>query len=719
MGKLHPLEVVKARLDGWTSILNSLGRRRDKANSFIYLDVPPLTNEQAEILYNNNDLAARICEIYPEEALSEGIAITLDGEDSADDKRDFERRVAELNMIEVVTEAAVWGRVHGDCLVWPMFNDGVDPVQPLDPEAVGVEIVDLRMIQRPYFSTATVYMDPLDPKYQTPEIYRVSGLGVDLLIHETRVAKFFGARTSQRVLRQNKGYHFSALHRVQEVLRDFGIGWGSAASLLLNPTQPVFKFKDLKNLIASKEGLALLEKRVAALDLIRSSSNSIAIDTEEDFNYANAAMTGVPETMDRLAQRISAATGIPVTVLMGEAPAGLNATGQSDLRMWYQHVSAWARKMLRPQIDWLLDLVAREQGLDPNVWSFEFKPPLEQTQLEEAQLQYQVAQTDAIYINAQVVQPEEVALSRWGSGKWSMQMQIDPELRKTIVDALTEDDLRPPPLELDPNADPNLDPASDDAERLDARYQLEHGPEGGSFYRTARGKKVYADALPERVARPAASDAERSAHLAPHKAALERATAAHAAAPTEHTKHAVEAAHANLREARKIAGSSHHTPKQGKASIRDESEGLHNVREAARTGKAEPHEVAQQEELLLRAVKRHGTSQQYASTVHAILEHNVSESELRNTRAARTADSDVREEFAAGARGEKAFHKWATGSVKDDINEHHSVAVDRLESAELHKSINSATKARLKAAKAKALETLKRMHDEAIHALRP
>jgi hypothetical protein len=57
------------------------------------------------------------------------------------------------------------------------------------------------------------------------------------------------------------------------------------------------------------------------------------------------------------------------------------------------------------------------------------------TDLEQATLEKTVAERDAIYINAQVILPEEVALSRFRPGGFHTDTMIDLDARQSMLDA--------------------------------------------------------------------------------------------------------------------------------------------------------------------------------------------------------------------------------------------------------------------------------------------
>ena len=64
------------------------------------------------------------------------------------------------------------------------------------------------------------------------------------------------------------------------------------------------------------------------------------IDADESLDRFESTPTGVPDTLDRLTSALAAAAGIPRRSLFGEAPAGLNATGDSDVRNFYDRLAA-------------------------------------------------------------------------------------------------------------------------------------------------------------------------------------------------------------------------------------------------------------------------------------------------------------------------------------------------------------------------------------------
>jgi phage-related protein (TIGR01555 family) len=125
---------------------------------------------------------------------------------------------------------------------------------------------------------------------------------------------------------------------------------------------------------------------------------------------------------------------------MGQAPAGLNATGDSDIRWFYDHVAASQVKELRPQLNRLVRILLRAKtgptkGTEPESWKVVFPPLWEMTDLEKAELRNKQAQTDVAYIQAGVLDPSEVAVSRFGGEEYSTDTHLDLATRKAMETA--------------------------------------------------------------------------------------------------------------------------------------------------------------------------------------------------------------------------------------------------------------------------------------------
>ena len=101
-----------------------------------------------------------------------------------------------------------------------------------------------------------------------------------------------------------------------------------------------------------------------------------------------------------------------MTRLLGQSPAGLSATGDSDTRNYYDMISARQEIDLRPQLERLDRLILRSAGVDPAALTFEFRPLWQMDAAAKATIALQKAQATQIYAG-----PEPVARRHDGAAR--------------------------------------------------------------------------------------------------------------------------------------------------------------------------------------------------------------------------------------------------------------------------------------------------------------
>jgi len=124
--------------------------------------------------------------------------------------------------------------------------------------------------------------------------------------------------------------------------------------------------KDLAQLLATDEGEEQALKRLQIIDMARGILNSIAIDSEgEDYGFQQFSVTGIKEVIDATCNMLSALTEIPQTKLFGRSPAGMSATGESDLENYYNFIGKIQKLMLKHNLMRIIDIIclaARKNG---------------------------------------------------------------------------------------------------------------------------------------------------------------------------------------------------------------------------------------------------------------------------------------------------------------------------------------------------------------------
>jgi phage-related protein (TIGR01555 family) len=448
------------RRDGWVNALTALGvAGRDKTIGAAFTP-DELTHEQCEDLWTGDDMAARVIETLPAEMMRQGYCISVDpGEQAAaqemnrGEKSDAEKvlqaKLDDLQADDSFLKALEYERAYGGGAILLGADDGnTNMSQPLNVDTI--KSIDwLNVLMRRELIAGQWYADSTTKKFGLPMTYTiqpdaVSGsIEVDnslnqVVVHESRLIIFYGSPVSRRRMQKNQGWGDSVLIRCNKVLSQFGQTWGGAAILLSDFAQAVIKIKGLAELLAATSPKKVIDRAVA-VDLARSIARAVIIDSEEEYERKATPLTGLPEMLDKFALRLSAAAGMPVSLLMGQAPAGLNATGDSDIRFFYDRVKSLQNKRLRPAMERLIKLLflsktGPTKGVEPVNWSIKFASLWQPTETQTAEIRLKQAQTDEIYLRQGVVSPEEIAVSRFGGDGYSHETTIDIATREAALE---------------------------------------------------------------------------------------------------------------------------------------------------------------------------------------------------------------------------------------------------------------------------------------------
>lgn len=437
-----PNAVRAPRLDGWANALLALGGPDDKRQGSTL--ERGVLNDQGTLalLWQSDDMAARIIEALPDEMVREGFDLRI--EEDKDSAEAMEAALDEMDALGTLRDAMCFARAYGGSAILLGADDGKDTAEPLELESARVKSFGWMTPLTPReLQVLTRYADPLAPKFGEPETYRIQQLAPGAssvrdypVVHESRLIRFLGPRVGRKYVSATNphGWGDSVLARCWQVVRDYQVGWSAAATLLTDFAQAVMKIQGLAELMAANDDDAIAS-RLKLIQLSRSVARMVVLDSEEEFERKPTPLSGLPEMLQQMALRIAAAARIPVTILMGQAPAGLQATGASDIRWFYDTVASEQQRTLRPALNRVVQVLFASRdgptgGAEPDNWTVEFRPLWQLTEGEAADLRLKQAQVDKLYVDSGVLMPEEVAVSRFGGDAYSTETTLDQATRE-------------------------------------------------------------------------------------------------------------------------------------------------------------------------------------------------------------------------------------------------------------------------------------------------
>lgn len=406
------------RFDGFPDVLH-----RYSMESSIYDSGMLIPDYDLAEKYQYNELFSKIIDRPAEEALKHGIEYNISDQTLADFLDDALDR---LDWEEKATTAIRWARLFGGAVIVMLLDDGRGLEEPVNWQDIR-SVEELRVYER-----AIVQPDPNCYLTGKAEYFDISSTyGGFFRVHRSRCLVFKNGSLPEYAAPQQ--YFYWGLPEYVRIRRDLSIALHthqSAANMIDKSVQPVYKQRGLQSTLAGPDGDDKTLKRLLVLDASRGMMNSVAIDMDgEDYSFQTFQLSGASEILESTYSLLSAVTCIPQTILFGRSPSGENATGESDLENYYNFVEGIQKRMLKKNIRTLLKAVVQAGVYDRSIAESQtikptFKPlwslsEAEQAtvELSKAQRAQATAQTAQLYIDMQVLQPDEVrqALARDGT----------------------------------------------------------------------------------------------------------------------------------------------------------------------------------------------------------------------------------------------------------------------------------------------------------------
>ncbi len=428
-------ENVSVKKDGWTNILTGLGQsHRDKNMAMCFKSCPIFSNRELDELYRSDGLTRRIIDIVASDMLRQGFEIDGDPEGLILGKmEDIKAYCKFLNVIQ-------WARLYGGAIILMGIVDG----KPLN-ESVNVNSIKnvswLHVFDRWQCVTQFEYMtkDLNDPNYGQPEFYEIHDyrIGASFVVHHSRILRLDWSILPPREQNQNCGWGDTIINSIYDELKNYGSAFANTSTMMQDFVNGVLKIPGLSMLLASScpENEQDIKKRLDYANLSKGVTNMMVLDGEETYEKLSTNVSGISDLLDRFMLALSSVSGIPVTLLFGRSPAGLNATGEADVRNYYDMIKQYQVTKLKPLLEKLTYYIMKSsegpfKGKEPENWSIQFASLWQNTEEQEANVRKTVAEIDALYIDRGVLDADEVAISRFGGNRWTMNTTIDLEARE-------------------------------------------------------------------------------------------------------------------------------------------------------------------------------------------------------------------------------------------------------------------------------------------------
>jgi hypothetical protein len=326
--------------------------------------------------------------------------VSFDMDIDPDDLAQIENTINDICLWQNLADTIRWSRLYGGA-VMVMLIDGQDMSTELHVDRIkkdqlrGFLVLDRWMLS----PTSTAQITDPGPDYGLPMHYDVVATSPYLPkmhIHHSRVMRMDGTTLPFRQRIAENGWGMSVLERLYDRLLAFDSGTMGAAQLLYRAYIRTMKVKGYRALVGV--GGAMQEGFVKSMELMRlmqSNEGMTVIDAEDEFETHAYTFGGISDTLMVLGQQISGALGIPLTRLFGQSPQGMNATGDSDIRLYYDMIRALQEARLRRPMHKIFEVLVRSSlGVaPPKNWNFSFGPLWQLDEVQKSEMAARDAET--------------------------------------------------------------------------------------------------------------------------------------------------------------------------------------------------------------------------------------------------------------------------------------------------------------------------------------
>lgn len=368
-----------------------------------YFNLVTRNRIQLEAAYRGSWIVGRVIDSYANDMTRAGIDINTN--EGAEDLQEFEVQMSRLQIWRSIANVIRWARLYGGAIgVIQLQGQKLDT--PLNPDAVkegqfqGIVVYDRWQI----IPVLTEIIDS-GPEMGLPKYYDIV-LGSNLndpgqepggthtknptgqvRVHHSRCIRMEGIHLPFYQAITEMMWGESVLERMWDRLIAFDTATMSCASLVNRAQLRTVGIDGLREILAAGgEAQEALVAQFHYMAEIQQNEGITLIDKNDTFASTAYTFSGLSDTMVQFGQQVSGSSEIPLVVLFGQSPAGMNATGESDLRLYYDGVNSKQEAELRPSIETLIKVMWRSVTGNPipQDLSFTFTPLWQMSALDKA-----------------------------------------------------------------------------------------------------------------------------------------------------------------------------------------------------------------------------------------------------------------------------------------------------------------------------------------------
>jgi hypothetical protein len=403
---------------------------RDKAlhqEPFLWI----LNPQQLSDLYRGDWMARKIIDIPAFDACRawrQWQAETDQIEQLEEEERKFG---IQRKLMFALTRARLYG---GACLILGVSGTG-DFNEELKLEDVKKDSLKfVHVVERWMIATGPRVLDVTSPWYGEPTYYQRSNIpivpapgnvdpppkspfpqveGGSFFIHPSRVIRLIGMDYPD-IEQAPDAWGDSVLQPVYDALKNASLVNNALSAMISEAKVDIVSIAGLTEMMATQEGTDKLIGRFSNSNVAKSVVNTLLLDKDtEEWNCRKLELNNLDRVLQAYNFICAGAADIPATRLFGREPTGLNATGESDIRNYYDRISSDQKVRLTPLLSPLDEILIRHTfgDRDEDI-HYDWNPLWQTSDTEKADINLKVAQAHAVDVTNGLINPDALRIAR-------------------------------------------------------------------------------------------------------------------------------------------------------------------------------------------------------------------------------------------------------------------------------------------------------------------
>lgn len=404
---------AKRSIDSFQNFAAKVGLGTDNLSASGTYGFNPITRERTllEWIHRGSWIGGLSVDLIPDDMTRAGVEIK--GPLKPEQIEQIEELATELNIWGKLRDNGAWGRLYGGSIAVHLVK-GQNYQTPLRIESIakdqyrGLLVLDRWMVDPSLEDLITEE----GPDMGLPKYYRVTAQAPGLrgkIIHHSRIIRSTGNELPYWQKVAENLWNQSIIERVYDRLMAFDSATQGAAQLVYKAYLRTYAIDGLRELITGGgEAMTGLAAYVAMMAKFQSMEGVTLIDAKDKFEQMqHGAFTGLAEILVHFGQQISGAIGVPLVRLFGQSPVGLNSSGESDIRNYYDTINNIQNKTMKVPVTQIYRMLAQSRGIKvAKGFGITFRPLWQLTENEKADHAEKTVRTAAAAVEAGLMSPK-------------------------------------------------------------------------------------------------------------------------------------------------------------------------------------------------------------------------------------------------------------------------------------------------------------------------